>query len=287
MKAKALLLSLMLGTFGAFAQDEVPTKDNSPVKDAFESNWLINGQTTVVPPKGTLESDISHSFGTMKNGLDDMYGLYASSNIRLGLTFVVMKGLQFGTGMTKDQKMHDFNIKYNILKQTKSNSIPVFVTFVGNTNIETLPDEKYTFDGKYEFANRVSYFGQLLVARRINSAMSVQAGVSLSHYNVIDNSAATYTDISNNTLGLNVGARYKFSPQSSVLIAYDMALNGAKEVKPNASIGYEVSTGSHAFQIHFSPYRALNSQRNYVFNINDYTTDGMALGFTITRMWGL
>jgi hypothetical protein len=42
-------------------------------------------QTVIVPIKGTMEMDIQHRFGTVDNGKKDAWGIFAPSNIRIGL----------------------------------------------------------------------------------------------------------------------------------------------------------------------------------------------------------
>lgn len=69
MKSKTLLLISLLWAGAVVAQDTTSTEDtgkvNKPVKDAFESNWLMNSQTMIVPLAKTLEFDINHRFGTV------------------------------------------------------------------------------------------------------------------------------------------------------------------------------------------------------------------------------
>ena len=61
------------------AQEEVPPEiDRAPVKRTFESIWLMDQQTVMVPIKGTLEMDLQHRFGTWDNGYDDFYGIFCS-----------------------------------------------------------------------------------------------------------------------------------------------------------------------------------------------------------------
>ncbi|MCB0681566.1 MAG: hypothetical protein KDC32_11710, partial [Saprospiraceae bacterium] len=51
-----VVFSLM--ALGAQAQDEEsPEKDTRPVRKTFESVWLMENQTVMVPIKGTFEMD--------------------------------------------------------------------------------------------------------------------------------------------------------------------------------------------------------------------------------------
>ena len=55
------------------------------LKNSFKSIWIIDNQTVLVPVKGTFEMDIMHRFGTWNKGYQDFWGLFASSNIRIGV----------------------------------------------------------------------------------------------------------------------------------------------------------------------------------------------------------
>ena len=82
----AFILSGLLYSI-SFAQEE--EEKDKPVRAPFESGYLIDNQTTMIPIKGTLEYAIQHKFGTMENGLSDVWGIYApGANVRLGLNYV-------------------------------------------------------------------------------------------------------------------------------------------------------------------------------------------------------
>ncbi len=77
----ALLLPMLAQT--AMAQEvkaestatEAPVKKwGKPVRNTFESIWLIDAQTVEVPVKGTFEMDFRHRFGLVNNGYKDFYG---------------------------------------------------------------------------------------------------------------------------------------------------------------------------------------------------------------------
>ena len=105
-----LAVCLLLQQTGLNAQDSAvvnaetlaPTKAK-PVKNTFESIWIIDNQTVLVPIKGTFEMDIMHRFGTVKNGYDDLWGFFAPSNIRLGVAYAPINKLYLGAGITKNK----------------------------------------------------------------------------------------------------------------------------------------------------------------------------------------
>ena len=75
------------------------------------------------------------------------------------------------------------------------------------------------------------------------------------------------------------------------MFEYDQSLTTPEVVKPNLSIGYEVATSSHAFQMFVTTYRGISYQRNLAYNTNDFTKFesnepwGFLIGFNITRNW--
>jgi hypothetical protein len=72
MLLKSLILVLLFSSPGFIrAQvDSVYKVAKRPVKNTFESIWLIDHQTLEVPIKGTFEMDFQHRFGTWDRGYE-------------------------------------------------------------------------------------------------------------------------------------------------------------------------------------------------------------------------
>jgi hypothetical protein len=201
-------LTLIFFGFSIVAQEEQP-KDR-PVRAPFESGILIDNQTTVVPTVKTLEYQIQHKFGSIDNGFSDLFGLYApGANIRMALNYVPVKNLQVGYGLSRINMYSDFSVKYTILEQTRQNTIPVAVGIFANMAIDGRPDE--SFGDNYSFTNRFSYFTQLIIGRKINYFLSVQANASFTHYNMVE------PLIDHDKISIGFNGRVNFSPQSSIL----------------------------------------------------------------------
>ena len=152
--------------------------------------------------------NMQHRFGTMENGVKDLFGVYGSANIRIGFSYAPINNLAVGFGYTKLNKYVDVNAKYAILKQKKDNSMPVSVSIFGNTVIDTREKSYFPKD-----VYRMSYFGQLIIASRITPKISLQLAPSYSHFNAAD---SLYK---NDIIAIGFSGRYKFSPQSSVRCA--------------------------------------------------------------------
>lgn len=206
-----------------------------------------------------------------------------------------MNNLMVGYGLTRNKMYSDFQVKYNVLQQTRKNTIPVAVTLYGNMAIDGR--EKTTFEGvgedsTYSFSNRFSYFGQVIIGRKFCDWFTLQATASFTHYNKVQ------SDMDHDKIGIGVNGRVKFSPQSSVIFQFDapLKIKGITEQanfdemdqpNPNVAIGYEVSTGTHAFQIFISNTVGIVPQENYVYNQEDWKKiSNWRFGFVMTRLWG-
>ena len=293
-EVKVILTIVVISLFSLFqlnAQDEEPVvkKKEKPVRSPFQSGVLIDNQTVVIPSQNTLEMVIQHRFGVMSNGIKDLYGIYAPSNIRIGLNYSIKKNLLVGIGTTKNSKLQDIQWKYNIIEQTRSGSIPLSVSYYGNFVIEATPDDN--FGQTYQFSNRLSYFHQIIVARKINSKISFQLAPSYFHFNMVD--SAAYPNIKNDNFGLSFSGRVKFAATTAVLFEYNLPLfswDNLSDVdseypKPSLGFGIEIGTSSHAFQIFVASYQSIIYQKNFLYNTNALSNKDILLGFNITRLW--
>lgn len=289
MREKIITLLILSGlffvSFNSFAQDEEP--DMSPVRSPFSSGVLIDKQTMEIPYKNTLEFIIHHRFGTLGNGVSDLFGLYAPSNIRLGLNYSVSDDFMIGIGAVKGNKYTDVQMKYNILKQTRGGTIPVGLTFYGNAAVDGRSEDILGDD--FSHINRLSYYSELIVTRKFNYYFSMQASASFSHYNKVQ------PGYEHDKVAVSAAGRYKVSAQSSIIAnaEFPLHIEGMQEFvpinfkpEPNLGIGWEISTATHVFQVFAGNGYGIINQDNVMFNQNDFTdNNGWLLGFNITRLW--
>jgi hypothetical protein len=138
------------------------------------------------------------------------------------------------------------------------------------------------------FADRWSYFSQLIIGRKFTDRLTLQAGASFTHYNMVE------PEFDHDKIGVHFNGRYNFSPQSSFIFNYDVPLqiqqiseqrNVPEHHKPNLSFGIEIATSTHAFQIFAGNSRGLLPQEIMMWNSNEFSLENMAIGFVITRLW--
>jgi hypothetical protein len=298
MKKHLILILVMLFSLGLlFAQDEEAPKKRKerPVKDMFASDLAIDQQTSVIPDKKTLEMQIQHRFGLIKdNGISDLFGIYApSANTRMGLNYSILDNLMVGYGITRKNMYNDFQIKWAFLRQTRSGKIPLTLAVYANAAIDGR--NKSVFGDDYTFVNRLSYFSQLIIGRKFTDWFSLELNASFTHYNAVKSDEPNVKGYDHDVFGWGGHMRFKFTPQSSFVISYSTpvkigSLSENTETlnayKSNFGIAYEVATATHAFQIFATTANGIIPQDIYMYNTSDWTKGEFRIGFNITRMWG-
>jgi len=276
-----LILSLFICQT-LIAQEE-EQKDTRPVRSPYEAVMLIDFPTTKTPAKGAVEIHIHHRFGSFGNGSGDLLGIYAPANIRMGFNYGLTKRIAIGFGTEKNHKMQEFKLAYRIFDQTRSNKMPVAVMYYGNAVIDARAKE--VFGVNYKGSNRLSYFNQLIVSRKFSTSFTLHTALSFSHFNSVDSL------LEHDKIALHFGGRLKLWSDNSLVFEYTQPLepnNFAEHVELNSppkaglSLGLELGTSTHAFQVFVSNYQEIIPQQNVSFNQNDFFDGGALIGFNIT-----
>ena len=284
MKKIFIVLTLSFFLTSLFAQDEAAAQEKSnPVRFTFGTGLLIDNQTVATPYKGGLEMNIHHRFSLIEN-YHNLFGIYGAANTRLGLNYGITDRLMVGAGTTKDYKLQDIQWKYLILQQTEDNSMPVSLSYYGNIVIDLRNADEFGPEESYKDMHRVSYFTQFIVARKLSEKFSVQVAPSMFYFN----SVVRYQDntgYKNMNFSLSAGARASLFGSHSLLLEYDQLLTKQdldKQPKPNLSLGWEIGTATHTFQVFIANYNQIINQRNLLYNTNDFAKGDYLFGFNIT-----
>ena len=267
-----ILLLLFLPLFSQESEDY-------PVR-LFETSILIDNQTVTTPCKGMLEFEIHHRFGTVNNALDDLFGLWAPANIRLGLNYAITDKLVIGAGTAKNYKAQDIAVKYALLQQTSSGSVPVSLAFYGNMGLNLLNQNTFGTAHDWKEIHRLSYFSQILVARQFGEKLSLQLAPTFIWLNAVE------VGYKNANYGISAGARYNIAGSHSIIAEYDMLFNKQENEdfnsKPQLALGWEIGTPTHAFQIFFANYKDILGQYNFVYNQNSISDGNFLIGLNVT-----
>lgn len=255
------------------------------VGNTFESIWLIDNQTTHVPLRKTFEFDIQHRFGSIKNGYEDFFGLYAPSNIRMGFAYTPINNTMVGIGFTKERLLWDVSVKYAILKEKGKKPFPISVTYFGNVAVDTRKEDNFVNN-----TDRLSYFHQLMAAKKLTNNLSGQASLNLSHMNAVEGYVNSNGEIEgkmkNDHLSFSLLGRYKISDAFAFIGNYDQPITKhvVNNPSPNISLGVELATPLHAFQVFMGNYKWIVPQYSNFYNKNNYEDGTFLVGFNITRL---
>jgi len=275
MKKAFLLIILALLFVPAFSQES----EDYPVR-LFETSILIDNQTVTTPFKGLLEFEIHHRFGTVNNGLDDLFGLWGPSNIRLGLNYAITDRLVIGAGTSKNYMAQDLSVKYALLRQTESGSMPVSVALYGDMGIDLRSKDNFgSAADDWREIHRLNYFTQVLVAKQF-SKLSLQLAPTFIYFNAVE------VGYKNANFGFSAGAKYNLFGSHSLILEYDQLLtkqdNPEFDPKPQFAAGWEIGTATHAFQIFFANYHDILGQYNFLYNQNSIGDFNYLIGLNIT-----
>ena len=296
----AFLISFIFflaGIKGAIAQDDLlkmldeeQSKEPVITVATFKASRLINGQTIETISKKHLNFWISHRFGAVNSGfIANFFGL-DEAKIRLGLEYGITDRWLVGAGRSSLDKTYDMYTKYKLLRQ--SNRFPVTVTALGGWAINTMPTGFIMQSGADMKFNsnleRYSFWGQALIARKINENLSLQLMPTFLHYNKVENPS-----ISNDLWALGIGGRYKLTKRFTLSgeyyhafsdpQAYESRTGKAFPYHNSLSIGVDIETGGHVFQLHFTNSRGMIENQFIGQNIGAWEKGDIFYGFNIAR----
>jgi hypothetical protein len=189
-----------------------------------------------------------------------------------------------GIGTTKDYKLQDLQWKYLILQQTEDNSMPVSLSYYGNLVLDLRDKEAFGPEESYRDIHRLSYFTQLIVARKFNDIFSFQIAPSVIYFNAVP-IYSNESGYKNLNFGLSAGGKATVFGSHSIIFEYDQLLTKQdidEQPKPNLSLGWEIGTATHSFQVFVANYSNIISQYNLLYNTNDLTDWEYLFGFNIT-----
>lgn len=284
MKFTLLLVSLFVAST-LFAQDEDLLKlagEDKPkkeyVENAFKSSRVINGHSMEMIARGNLDFRILHRFGLVNSGAKNFFGL-DQATMRLGFDYGLATNLTIGVGRSTLNKEYDGFIKWRILRQaTGAKPFPFSLVFVNGITINSMPWTDPARDNK--FSSRVAYYSELIIGRKFSNMFSFQLAPVMVHRNLVP-----LASDDNDVFALGVGARLKVSRRVAFVADYHHILSGLnKDIYHSPlSVGVDIETGGHVFQLHFSNAEGMN-EKAFITGTTEKWGD-VRFGFNLSRMF--
>lgn len=252
------------------------------VKNAFKATRVITGQSMEQVARGVLDFRILHRFGRVNEGAYGAFGL-DQATIRLGLDYGISDRIMIGVGRSSNRKELDGFIKYRMIWQGKGKgSIPFSVILISGMTKDGL---KWADpDRNNYYSSRLAYYNQLLIGRKFSEAFSLQLMPTMLHRNLV----ATKKD-NHDIYSIGAGARIKLSKRVAINAEYFYTLpDMLPETQTNAlSIGFDIETGGHVFQLHFTNALGMNERSLIADTDGKWDKGDIHFGFNISRVFTL
>jgi hypothetical protein len=256
-------------------------KTKTYVTGTFKATHIINTQTIESPAKNNLDFVIQHRFGQLNSGSYNFFGL-DNATLRLGLDYGITDDLDVGIGRSSYLKTFDGYLKYKLLKQTESGGIPLSASILGSVTDYTQNEPSETYlNTKY----RTAYAVELLLARKVTSALSLQVTPTWLHYNLVPT-----VDDKNDVFAVGLGGRMKITKRMSINAEYDVVPKNqvvSTTVHNSLSFGWDIETGGHVFQLVFSNSQSMLESQYLTQTTGTWGKGDIYFGFNISRNFNL
>jgi hypothetical protein len=272
-----LLFSIML-----YSQEdllsEIDTDIDTPVyaSAVFKGLKVINFESTKLVAKGGFNFIVSHRFGTVKNGFENLFGLDEAVT-HLNFVYGISDHFNVSASRSSNQKIYELATKFRLARQQEGKlpfTLAVYTSVLANTALDTdnLP--------KLRFEHRLSYVGQLIISRKLTKELSLLVSPTFFHDNyVLDDSQE------NSQYAVAFGGRYKLGARWSINMEYGLHLNRSSTSLYNNpfSIGVDLETGGHVFQLHFTNSQSMNTNGVFGTSTGDWAEGDVYFGFNLAR----
>lgn len=283
MKHYYIFLVCCLFSVGLHAQDDLLDEleeEATPetfVSPAFKAMRIMNLQSTKVAAKNDFYLYVSHRFGTLEDGLTTFFG-FDNANTRIQLVYGLFEGWQFGISRESLRKTYALSTKMKLKDQTEN--FPVTLVGYATANINTqVRKDRFPF---LTFEDRLSYTTQLLISRKFNNNFSLEIAPSYVRHNLTLEASQKHDQFA-----MGVGGRLKVSKRMSINMDYAYNFNRADDTafRNPLTIGVDIETGGHVFQLLFSNAQSTNEPGFLSYVEGDWGDGDIFFGFNIVRVF--
>lgn len=256
---------------------ENETEEKDFQQPAFKAMKICNLQSTKTASKGDLYMYVSHRFGTLKDGFETFFG-FDNANTKIQLVYGLTNRVQLGISRESLRKTYAGSLKLKITEQ--SNKIPVNISVYTTTNLNTeLDEDRYP---KMKYIDRFSYASQFLISRRVSNAVSFEIAPTFIRQNLVLEPFQKH-----NQIALGAGGRVKVSKRISINTdyVYNFSRHENSVYKNPLSLGLDIETGGHVFQLLFTNAQSTN-EPGFISNAEGNWENGnIFFGFNIVRVF--
>lgn len=280
-----LLIVMFVPVTTANAQLERQLADpGGAVDELFWAPSIVTLPTVTNVYPGNLNFTIHHSFGLVSGGVEELFGLDGAANIRFGFDYGVTENLSIGVGRERFDKVYDGRAKWNVFHQTTDGRIPFELAVAGDVGVTTLKNG-------LSFTDRLNYGAALLIARKVNDAVSIQVSPLVSHFNVVYRDLDRFgnpVERQNTHVAIGIGARWKVRARMALSVEYVPVVGARSDNTSDAlSVGVDLNTFGHVFQMFFTSTQWMTMQHSAARNHDQFWDGDFRFGFMVNRVFNL
>ena len=274
--------TFLICTLIVFSQDELLSEIDTVIEEptyasaVFKGLKVINFESTKLVAKKGFNFIVSHRFGTVKNGFQNLFGLDEAVT-HLNFVYGLSDNINISASRSSNQKIYEVASKFRLVNQQAGKmpfTVVGYTSLLANTALDTdnLP--------KLEFKHRLSYVAQLLVSRKMNKNLSLILSPTFFHDNYLTDDFQE-----NSQYGVGFGGRYKLGKRWSLNTEYGVHLNRSKNslYKNPFSVGVDLETGGHVFQLLFTNSQSMNTNGVFGTSTGDWGESDVYFGFNLAR----
>ncbi len=260
------------------------TEDKNAAVVVFESPRLILTQTTETIKKKNFNVIIIHRFGDLAGtvgGGKSSFGLDNIADVYIGFQYGLTNNLNIEIGRSAIPTvggLAGLELKYAVVHQTNDSSSPIAISLIGETGLRP-------YNTFANFSDRVSYFGEVVFARKFSHSFSLEIAPSIVQNNL---PIPDLPGSSHSVFSMSAAARLKVSKLMGVIVDYAHSFSSfgaANGFSDPLGFGIQTVTGGHVFTINITNTKAA-SEINYLSKTtSDYSRGQYRIGFTISRMF--
>lgn len=248
----------------------------NPKVDAFWTPTLITQATTEHLASRNLNVTIMHSFGiATRDAVRNFFGFDNVQNVRLGLDVGLTDRWSLGVGRSSQLNVVDIRSKYALLQQDASGTIPLSISLKGDLAIITQENRRPMEDD-------ISTLGSVVLSRKFNDTFSLQVSPMYAHFNRLNTTGPL------DLFSVGIGSSLRLSKRYALTAEYYPLVGDRMEGTKNAfSLGLNIQTGGHVFQLFFTSSEWHLEQFVLANNANQFWAGDFRFGFNVNRIFGL
>lgn len=245
---------------------------------AFKGLQVCTMQSTKLASKGEWYFLVAHRFGDLTEGFDNFFGL-DNALTKIGGLYGATDWLTLGLSRQTYNRIYELTIKYKFANQ-EVNGFPLTIVGYNTMDINSnLSEEEFPY---LKTSNRFAFSAQLPISRKFSNAFSLELNPIFIRKNLYE---PLFEKADNFLLAL--GGRYKISKRISLNAEYAFRLN-AKETSfyhNPVTVGMDVETGGHVFQLVFSNSQPMNDVSYFTNATGIADGKGIYFGFNLYRVF--